>query len=115
MTIIIDWKLYTNNELEIEINDCKCEYEKQNYLIVNEEDAINKIDIKNKLYIRKCNDYEMTIDFNNNLCNLNIPSIKNYEFDLDCKMNIKKDIIEIFYTFDKEVKKIKIKLKEECK
>ncbi|MFR5857087.1 MAG: hypothetical protein ACLUFU_04670 [Bacilli bacterium] len=91
----------------------ECEYIKNNYLKINEEETINIVDIKNKLYKRITNDYNMEIDFVNNICTFILDNNEKWSINIECNIEIIKNTIIINYQIDDDKRKILIILKEE--
>lgn len=111
LTSTINWHLYSNNELVIDLNNVPAFYKKDEYLEFWEDDINNTIDIKNKLYIRKSKDYKMTIDFSNNICYFILPKEGELSINIEGKLIINHRKIVIEYSYG-ENKKIEIEIKE---
>lgn len=107
----IDWTLTSNGEDLIHIEDALCEYSKENYLKFLENEVINLIDLKNKLYKRKSKEYNMEIDFNNNICNFKFDTGESCSFDINSTMEVFNNEIKLRYILDDEEKVVKILLK----
>ena len=109
----VNWQLFNNNELVVNLLNKECEYIKNNYLKINEEETINIVDIKNKLYKRITNDYNMEIDFVNNICTFILDNNEKWSINIECNIEIIKNTIIINYQIDDDKRKILIILKEE--
>lgn len=111
MTSTINWQLYSNNALIIDLKNVLAFYKKGELLEYIQDTEKNIIDIKNKIYIRETKDYKMTIDFNNKLCYFILPNEEKMSINIDGKIVINEKNIVIDYDYG-EVKRIVIEIKE---
>ena len=109
----IDWQLADNTSVLVDLKDVYCTYEMDKFLEFKEDEIINYIDLKERLYKRSAKDYTMEIDFHNNVCTFTFPKEGNCQFDCLSNLEITADQINIKYEFADEVKLITIKMKEE--
>lgn len=107
----IRWQLYNNNELIINNENAKCEYQ-DNVIKYEEDDGLNTIDLNKKSYIRENKEYRMEIDFANNTFNFLLKEKKRELSNklLSSELTIKDDIITLKYALDNEEKKIVIQM-----
>lgn len=111
MITYIDWKLFNENKLLVCRKDEKAVYEDQNVLIYETKSEYNKIDLKKKKFLRKTDDLFMEIDFEKSVCKFDFEEIGTCKFDITCKFIVKKNIVNMIYKIDDEVKKVEITLK----
>ncbi len=103
----INYILYTGNNKEIE-KEVEANYIPGKLLEFEE----NVIDLINKTYSRKTNEYEMIISFATKMCELKYDEEHSFKFDIESFFKTKNDLIHIEYAFDEEIKKLIINLKE---
>ena len=107
----IDWTLTSNNKDVINLENVLCEYEENKYLKFLEDDIINVIDLKNKVYNRVAKDYNMEIDFNESICSFTFPTKETCSLDIISELEIIDNLIKLRYKIDDDEKIIKILLK----
>ena len=107
----IDWTLTSNDEDIINLENALCEYAEGEYLKFLEDDVTNLINFKNKLYKRTAKDYNMEIDFNNNICSFTFDTGESCSLDIESELEIIDKLIKIRYKLDDDEKIIKILLK----
>ena len=103
----INWQLFNDEKLLIEINNTTCFFE--NNIIVYEESLgiKNTINLNNNIYERETEEFLFKINFNNNTMYYLLKE-KNYELK-DIKISsqiIINDKITLIYKLDDETKKI---------
>ena len=101
--IKINWKLYSNNNLIIDLKNVKCNKD-NNKLIININDEINTIDLNKKIFIRELKDYNMSIDFINKIITFKLNDGKVLDFDIDCSININDNEVIMNYNLDENKK-----------
>jgi hypothetical protein len=106
---LIDWQLKNNQEVVLDLKNVRCSFN-ENILTLNEEDAVNKIDLNTKKYNRKSLDYTMEIDFNSQVCSFAFANNEKCAFDIECELINKENEIILTYKYDEEVKEINIKI-----
>lgn len=107
----IDWTLTSNNEKIINLENVLCEYAENEYLKFLEDDVTNLIDFKNNVYNRVAKDYNMEIDFNNNICSFTFATGESCSLDIESELEIIDNLIKLRYKLDDDEKIIKILLK----
>ena len=107
----ICWQLYNNDELIVNNENAKCEYQ-DSVIKYEEDDGLNTIDLNKKSYIRENKEYRMEIDFANNTFNFLLKEKKRELSNklLSSELIIKDDIITLKYALDNEEKKIIIQM-----
>ena len=108
---LIDWQLYNDNKLIIDLKDVTSLYKEGEYLEFIEDNIKNIIDIKNNLYKRISDEYEMSIDFNDNICYFILPNREEVSTNVDGSLIINDNDITVIYSIDDE-KRILIKIKD---
>ena len=103
----INYILYTDKKKEIE-KEIMANYIPDELLEFEE----NVIDLINKIYKRKTDDYELIIYFSTNTCELKYDENHAFKFEIESFFKAKDDRIHIEYAFDEEIKKLIIDLKE---
>ena len=111
MKVTIDWQLYSDNTLIIDLKSVPAIFELNDYLEFKEDNVINKIYLKDNKYIRITKDYEMIVDFNTNLCYFILPNKEKFSVNIDGYINLNNRIITIEYNYG-EAKKIIIRIKD---
>ncbi len=107
---VIDWKLFNNNKLLVHRKNVSVIYDYNNKLIYETTDEYNEIDFKMKKYIRRTNELEMIIEFENNICIFDFKEEGNCKIDIKSSFKLDGDDIILKYTIDEDEKKIIINL-----
>lgn len=108
MDLVIDYTLYAEGNVLLDKKNIPAKHKKDDSLSFDD----NYIDLKNKKYKRHTNEYEMTIDFNSNICTIKYSDLDPIEFKIESKLLISKNEIIIKYNFSDGEKKIIVKMKE---
>jgi len=107
---LVNWCLLNNKNIIIN-NVVLCEYIENKYLIYNENEFTNRVDLKNEIFIRNNKEYEIKYDFKNNYVNIVLLKENKYFEDTFKGNIIKKDNkIHIIYTYSDEEKEIIIQI-----
>lgn len=100
-----------NNEVIINNENESCEFEENSYLKYKENDSLNYIDFKNKLYKRENKEFIFQVDFKNKLVNYTLKG-KDLEFSskIDCSWEVNSNDINLKYKLDEDEKELLIHL-----
>ena len=108
MNCKIDYTLYTGSNKDLDCKNIEALYHP--YKSIKFEDNI--IDIEKKVFTRKTEWDEFSIDFDTKMCELKYDENHMFRFKVEASIKIKEDRIKLNYTFDDELKKLDIYLKE---
>ena len=108
---LIDWQLFNNNDLVIDLKDVECSYD-NSVIIFDEDDVKNTISFINKTYTRVSKEYTMVIDFNNKTCCFKFENNEECTLSVDGCLTMDDNTVIVNYCYDTDLKKIIIKFKE---
>lgn len=109
---LINWSLLNDGEVVIDNKNVVCEYEVDKFIkYLDNDNAINVVDLKNKIYFRENNEFIFKIDFNKMLFSYTLKEQNIFiEDKINCQIIINKDFINLKYKIDEEEKIIIIHL-----
>lgn len=110
MDIKINWYVYNNNKLLVARKKQDAIYDGKNYLIYEKDDEYHKIDFNNKTFIRKSKDYNMEIDFKNNICFFDFEKEGSTKIEISSNFKFKGEKVKIDYKIDIDITKIVIEI-----
>ena len=105
-------KIYSDDNLTLEEDIANFTYERNQYLVFNDEYGQHKLNFQRKVYEKNHDDVIFSVDFVNNLGIIILNSNQRFEFAVESFLDIKEKIITLKYKLDQEEIKIEILLKE---
>lgn len=110
MDIKINWYVYNNNKLLVARKNQPAIYDGKNYLIYEKDDEYHKIDFSNKVFIRKTKEYDMEVDFTNNICTFNFDKEGMSKVEVITNFKFKNEKLKMDYKIDVDVAKIVVEI-----
>ncbi len=108
----IDWQLFSDNELIINMENVPAIFEYSNKLVYNNDSEENSFDYKKNIFTRKTSDINMEINFDTKTCKFIFEEEGNCIFDIECSKNITDELIILEYKIDDSLKKLVIRIKD---
>lgn len=104
----IDYVLMSNGKEVMRENNVRCQYaSNQNLKFLEQE-----IDLKNKLFTRRKDDYIITINCIEKTCNFKFDTGINFNTDINADMSIFENTITLTYNIGDDDKQLLITMKE---
>ncbi len=110
MDVKINWFLYNNNKLLIARKLQDATFDAKNVLIYEKDDEYHKIDLINKVFIRKTKELKVNVNFNKNICSFDFDEIGEAKTNIVGKIKYKKNKIKIEYKIDTDIIKIIVEI-----
>ena len=107
----INWSLLNDNKKVISKENVECDYIENLQLNYREDNTLNTIDFKNKLYLRENEEFLFKIDFKNKIFKYILKENDIVlENEIECYFEKNDNFIELKYKLDEEEKKIVIQI-----